>query len=80
MPTLLREGPYRIYFYSHEPNERPHVHVDREDSSAKFWIEPVALAANFGFAAYELLVIERLVQGRAEQFREAWHGYFGQTR
>jgi hypothetical protein len=56
------------------------VHVDREDCSAKFWIEPVALAANFGFAAHELLVIERLVRGHAEQFREAWHGYFGETR
>jgi hypothetical protein len=23
MPTILRNGPYRVYFYSHEPNERP---------------------------------------------------------
>ncbi|MBM5817670.1 MAG: DUF4160 domain-containing protein, partial [Cyanobacteria bacterium K_Offshore_surface_m2_239] len=28
MPTILRSGPYRIYFYSHEPNEPPHVHID----------------------------------------------------
>ena len=34
-PTVLREGPYRFYFYSHEPNEAPHVHVDRDDQSAK---------------------------------------------
>jgi hypothetical protein len=30
-------GPYRLYFHSHEPNEPPHVHVDRDDQSAKFW-------------------------------------------
>jgi len=36
MPTVLRSGPYRFYFYSHEPNEPPHVHVDRDDQSAKF--------------------------------------------
>ena len=30
--------PYRLYFYSHEPNEPPHVHVDRDDQSAKFWL------------------------------------------
>jgi hypothetical protein len=36
MPTVLRDGPYRFYFYSHEPNEPPHVHVDRDDRSAKF--------------------------------------------
>ena len=36
MPTVLRIGPYRIYFWSHEPNEPPHVHVDRDANSAKF--------------------------------------------
>lgn len=29
MPTVLRSGPYRVYFFSHDPNEPPHVHVDR---------------------------------------------------
>ena len=38
VPTVLRSGPYRFYFYSHEPNEPPHVHVDRDDDSAKFWL------------------------------------------
>ena len=61
MPTILRSGPYRVYFYSHEPNEPPHVHVDRDDASAKFWLGPVALARNFGFSAAELRTIERLV-------------------
>ena len=37
MPTVLRWGPYRFYFYSHEPNEAPHIDVDRDDLSAKFW-------------------------------------------
>ncbi|MEG3935447.1 MULTISPECIES: DUF4160 domain-containing protein [unclassified Microcoleus] len=32
---------YRLYFYSHEPNEPPHVHIDRDKSSVKFWLEPV---------------------------------------
>ena len=40
MPTVLRSGPYRFYFYSHEPNEPPHIHVDRDDLSAKFWLDP----------------------------------------
>ncbi len=30
MPTVLRRGLYRLYFFSHEPNEPPHMHVDRE--------------------------------------------------
>lgn len=40
VPTVLMAGPYRFYFYSHEPNEPPHVHVDRDNLSAKFWLNP----------------------------------------
>jgi hypothetical protein len=77
MPTVLRSGPYRFYFYSHEPNEPPHVHVDRDDLSAKFWLEPVALAANFGFNARELTRLQGIVSANREALLEAWHGYFG---
>jgi hypothetical protein len=60
VPTILRSGPYRIYFHSHEPNEPPHVHVDRDLASCKMWINPVALASSLGFKAAELRDIERL--------------------
>lgn len=79
MPTVLRSGPYRFYFYSHEPNEPPHVHVDREDLSAKFWLDPVALARNFGFRAHEVNTLESLVQANQDSLLEAWHGYFGDS-
>jgi len=55
-------GPYRIYYYSHEPNEPSHVHVDRDDQSAKFWLDPVALARNLGFGPAELRRVHRLVE------------------
>jgi hypothetical protein len=77
MPTVLRSGPYRFYFYSHEPNEPPHVHVDRDDSSAKFWLMPVSLARNRGFAARELRQVEGLVVQHQAELREAWNEYFG---
>ena len=77
MPTVLRSGPYRFYFFSHEPNEPAHVHVDRDERSAKFWIKPVALARNIGFSARELGALHRLVAEHQEEFRKAWNGYFG---
>ena len=77
MPTVLRLGPYRFYFYSHEPGEPPHIHVDREALSAKFWLSPVALARNYGFAAPELRRLDAIVNERAADFLEAWYGYFG---
>lgn len=77
MPTVLRTGPYRFYFYSHEPNEPSHVHVDREDCTAKFWLQPVSLARNFGFSAEEANRLQSVVESHQKQLLEAWHGYFG---
>ena len=54
MPTVLRSGPYRVYFYSHESNEPAHVHIDRDQASCKFWLWPVGLAGNLGSRAPEL--------------------------
>ncbi|MBI2321106.1 MAG: DUF4160 domain-containing protein [Chloroflexi bacterium] len=66
-----------IYFYSHDLREPPHVHVDREDFSAKFWLDPVALSGNLGFSASELRKIERMVTEHQRQLIEAWYEYFG---
>ena len=77
MPTVLRTGPYRFYFYSHELHEPPHIHVDRDDLSAKFWLQPVGLARNFGFSPKELRRIQKLVAEHEAAFLEAWHGHLG---
>jgi Domain of unknown function (DUF4160) len=76
-PKIMDSGPYRLYFYSHEGNEPPHIHVDRDDWSAKFWLEPVALAVNLGFSARELRRIEEIVTENWDILREAWRGYHG---
>ncbi len=79
MPTVLRIGPYRFYFYSHEPNEPPHVHVDRDSSTAKFWLESVSLANNIGFSAKDLRKVQAVVQEQKQFLLEAWNGYFGNS-
>ena len=77
MPTLLRKGAYRYYFFSGDLGEPRHVHVDGDDSSAKFWLTPVSLHYNVGFSARELRAIERIVLEHRQQFVEAWDAYFG---
>lgn len=77
MPTVLRIGPYRFYFYSHEPNEPPHIHVDRDDSSAKFWLEKVVLADNIGFAKKELNELHQIVNQNQQYLLDQWNEYFG---
>lgn len=77
MPTVLRHEGCRFYFYSHEPNEPPHIHVDRDGKSAKFWLSPVALARNVGYNARELGELLRVVANHRSEFMEAWREHFG---
>ncbi|HYL78008.1 MAG TPA: DUF4160 domain-containing protein [Bryobacteraceae bacterium] len=76
MPTVLRSGPYRVYFFSHEPNEPAHVHVDRDDQSAKFWLNPVALALDLGFSPVELRRIQRMLTDNETTLLEEWNARF----
>ena len=76
MPTVLRIGPYRFYFFSHESNEPPHIHIDRDNQTCKFWLRPVALARNLGFSPKELRSIEALTIKHSQEILEAWNEYF----
>ena len=77
MPTVLRVGPYRLFFFSHEPNEPPHVHVDRGGSTLKAWLEPVELAKQRGFRPHEINAILTLVAEHRAALLEAWHEHLG---
>lgn len=77
MPTVLRIGAFRFYFYSHEPNEPPHIHVDRGEATMKVWLEPIEVARSRGFRAHEIGGIVALVEANRTLLREAWHEYFG---
>jgi hypothetical protein len=79
VPTILRIGPYRFFFYSNENNEPAHIHVQRERALAKFWLSPVALASSAGFPASELTKLSTLVQENAATFTEAWNEFFGSS-
>ena len=53
-----------------------HVHVERERKTAKFWLTPVRLQYNDGFATTELNKIETLVHEHEAELIKAWHDYF----
>jgi len=76
MPTVAGIGPFRFFFYSNEGNEPPHIHVQHERKTAKFWLEPVALASSSRFSASELRAIERIVLENRKRFLEAWREFF----
>lgn len=76
MPTKLRIGPFRFFFYSNEYGEPAHIHVQRDSMLAKFWLEPVSLASAAGFPSKELRKIRLLVVENKDLLLEAWNEYF----
>jgi len=70
-------GPYRFFFTSFDCNEPPHIHVERERSTCKFWLDPLMLARNHGFAAHELTRIRQIIRQHHEQIMEAWYDHCG---
>jgi len=50
------------FSFASDRNEPPHVHVAREPKTAKFWLSPVRLSYNYGFADNELNPIQGLVR------------------
>ena len=76
MPTVLTEGGARFFFYSLEGSEPPHIHVERGDAVAKFWLEPVQLAGSRGLRAHELNRLRLVVIQHRLRFLEAWRAHF----
>lgn len=76
MPTVLLLAGYRFFFYSLEGNEPPHIHVERGDEVAKYWLSPVELAESHGFRSHELKRVRAMVIEHRNTFLEAWHVHF----
>jgi len=76
MPTALRVGPYRFFFYAGDRDELQHVHVERNDKIAKFWLDPVRLQSSSAFSRAELGRIQKIIQENHTKLVEAWNGYF----
>jgi len=76
MPTILRIGPYRFFFFSREGNEPMHIHIEQADRYAKFWLKPIQLAESDGFRSGEISELRKLVEENKKLFEEKWNEYF----
>ena len=77
MPTIFRAGPYRFFFYAGDHGEPIHVHVERDDKIAKFWIEPVRLVNSGGFNRPDISEICKIIEENRDIILEGWYEYFG---
>jgi Domain of unknown function (DUF4160) len=77
VPTVLVVEGFRFFFFSNEGTEPPHIHVERGDGYAKFWLEPVELADALGLKTPELTRARLLTIQHRIDFLEKWREYFG---
>ena len=77
MPTVLRSGPYRFFFYAGDRSEPPHVHVERDDCTAKFWLEPCRISRSSGFSRLEIQRLQRMVEEHRDLLLRSWDEFFG---
>ncbi len=71
MPTVLRLGSYRFFFYAGDWHEPPHIHIERDDDIAKFWLKPIRLQSGGGFSRAEIVKLTALVTERQNELLEA---------
>ena len=76
MPTILRVGPYRFFFYAGDRYEPPHVHVERDDNAAKIWLEPLRLQHSIGFHRVEINRIIGIAEENRDQLLKEWEEFF----
>ena len=76
VPTVLRVGGYRFFFFSNEREEPVHIDVEQGERYAKFWVEPISLARNSGFRSGELRELHRLIDTHRRLFSEKWNEHF----
>ena len=54
-----------------------HIHIEKAEKYAKFWIEPLCVVVNFGFSGKELREIAEIIEKNETLLRDKWNEYFG---
>ena len=77
MPTVLKIKGYRFYFFSLDEKGSAHVHIDREEGTAKVWLESEIKEKYFlYFKAQEKKIAMELVHENYDYLIEKWYECF----
>ena len=71
MPAVLREGPYRFFFYSGDGEEPQHVLFVRDDRVRKSWLNPVRMQRSGGLRRSEIRRIQPTIEANRKLLIEA---------
>jgi hypothetical protein len=76
VPTVLVESGFRIFFYSDEGFEPPHVHIEYQGAVSKFWVNPVQFAGTMGMRASQIKKASNLIEKHEKLILEKWNEFF----
>ncbi len=74
MPTLIILDGYRFFFYSND-HDPPHIHIEKDNKTAKFNLEPIELVKSKRFNAAELKKIRIMVEDNVELCKQRWNEF-----
>jgi len=79
MPTILLLNGWRFYFYSNENNEPIHVHVQKAEMEAKFWLREdiydVEESYSYHMNSKELREVRKIIFDHFDYFIKEWNEY-----
>jgi Domain of unknown function (DUF4160) len=77
MPTVFYFKGYRFYFFSKENDEPVHIHVEKAEASAKFWLVPeIREEYAYGFSGKQRQEIKQIIRKNISILIKAWHEHF----
>ncbi len=75
MPTVLHINGYRFFFYSND-HLPIHIHIEKDNKTAKFNLNPIELVYSRRYKASEIFEIRKLVELNVEFLIKKWNEYF----
>ena len=76
MPTIFILNGFRFFFYSGDKAEPIHVHVEKGNATAKFWVSPVRLERSNGFSRKDLSKIHDIINEKKTVIKRRWNEFF----
>ncbi len=76
MPTILRVEGFQFFFFAADRNEPPHIHVEKGDGAAKFWLNPIELVHYRKFKKQEIKRVREIIEENQHFLMEKWNELF----
>ncbi len=73
MPKLFEDSGFTFRFYAADLDEPIHVHIEKDNFVAKFWVEPIVCATDGGFSQREIRRITQIIVARQHEIVNKWH-------